>query len=208
MLIFDLFSGTGSATQAFEDAGHTVLKFELDEQFEATEYVDVLKLDASYLLEKYGRPDFVWASPPCTAFSVVSIGHHWNKDNTPKTDSAREAIEIVKHTRKLIEELDPKLGWLMENPVGKLRKLDLMKGVRRFTITYCQYGDNRQKPTDLFGVVPGWRPKPMCGRGAPCHVASPRGSNTGTTGLWNVIDRSRVPYGIAEELIGVLKHGD
>ena len=77
MLIFDFFSGTGSSTQAFKDAGHTVISFEWDKQFEATENVDVMTLTASDLIARYGQPDFIWASPPCTAFSVASMGHHW-----------------------------------------------------------------------------------------------------------------------------------
>ena len=36
MLVFDFFAGTGSSTQAFKDAGHTVISFELDDYFEAT----------------------------------------------------------------------------------------------------------------------------------------------------------------------------
>jgi site-specific DNA-cytosine methylase len=63
VIIFDFFSGTGSATQAFKDAGHTVISFELDGNFIATEHVNVMELTAEYLLEKYGRPDFIWASP-------------------------------------------------------------------------------------------------------------------------------------------------
>jgi site-specific DNA-cytosine methylase len=37
MIVFDFFAGTGSATKAFEDAGHKVIKFELDEYFQADE---------------------------------------------------------------------------------------------------------------------------------------------------------------------------
>ena len=77
MIVFDFFSGTGSSTQAFKDAGHTVISFELDDFFEATEHVNVFNLNAKDLLTKYGQPDFIWASPPCTAFSVASMGHHW-----------------------------------------------------------------------------------------------------------------------------------
>ena len=36
MLIFDLFSGTNSATQPFIDAGYTVISFEIDGNFHAT----------------------------------------------------------------------------------------------------------------------------------------------------------------------------
>lgn len=77
MIIFDFFAGTGSSTQAFRDAGHTVYTFEKDSFFSVTKNADIMDLTVEYLLEKYGQPDFIWASPPCTAFSVASIGHHW-----------------------------------------------------------------------------------------------------------------------------------
>ena len=54
MRILDLFSGTGSATQAFKDRGHEVIKVELDKQFDA-DYRDVLDLDVVAL----GKFDFV-----------------------------------------------------------------------------------------------------------------------------------------------------
>lgn len=58
MLIFDFFAGTGSATQAFADAGHRVIKVEIDESFEA-EHRDIRELTAEYLVAKYGTPDFI-----------------------------------------------------------------------------------------------------------------------------------------------------
>ena len=45
MRILDLFAGTGSATKAFEDAGHEVIKVELDTYFEAHER-DIMELNA------------------------------------------------------------------------------------------------------------------------------------------------------------------
>ena len=204
MLIFDFFSGTGSSTQAFKDAGHTVLSFELDESFEATENVDVFLLTADYLLAQYGRPDFIWASPPCTAFSVASMGHHWgggSRAYEPKTEAAKMSQELVAHTRKLIAELNPTKGWLMENPRGMLRKLPVVEGLPRTTVSYCTYGDTRMKPTDLWGVVPNWIPREMCKNGMPCHEAAPRGAKTGTQGLKGARERSRIPYALGEELL-------
>lgn len=202
LLIFDFFSGTGSSTQAFEDAGHTVIKVELDEYFQAHER-DIMGLSAQYLLDTYGQPDFIWASPPCTAFSVASIGHHWNIDKTPKTEEASFNQLLVAKTLELIKELNPRLGWLMENPRGMLRTLPVVAGLKRRTITYCTYGDTRMKPTDLWGEL-DWTPREACKNGMPCHEAAPRGSRTGTQGLKGAKERSRVPYELSAELLTVV----
>lgn len=199
MLVFDFFAGTGSSTQAFEDAGHTVIRIELDEQFVAHER-DMLAMDAQYLIAKYGQPDFIWASPPCTAFSIAAVGHHWNPDRTPKTEAASFNQLLVAHTVALIKALKPRKGWLMENPRGMLRKLPVVAELERRTITYCTYGDSRMKPTDLWGEI-DWTPREMCKNGDPCHEAAPRGSRTGTQGLKGAKDRSRVPYALGQEIL-------
>ena len=207
MLVFDFFAGTGSSTQAFEDAGHTVITFELDKQFDVTEQVDIMELTAIELFRKYGRPDFVWASPPCTAFSVASIGHHWTGGAgayVPKTEAASFNQQLVWKTRSLIAGLNPKLGWLIENPRGVLRKLPPVQGLTRRTVTYCQYGDNRMKPTDLWGEVPGWVPREMCKNGDTCHESAPRGAKTGTQGRAGAKLRSMVPYELGAEILGAL----
>lgn len=203
MLVFDFFAGTGSSTKAFSDAGDQVITFELDSRFEATENVDVMSLTVEYLLETYGRPDFVWASPPCTAFSVASMGHHWISGGVypvPRTEAAVENQKLVAHVRMLIEGLNPRFGFLIENPRGMLRKLPPVQGLPRQTVSYCQYGDERQKPTDLWGTVPNWKPREICKPGSDCHVAAPRGSKTGTQGLGVAWKRSMIPYELGQEI--------
>ena len=208
MIIYDFFSGTGSSTQAFKDAGHTVIKVELDEYFDAHER-DILQLTADGLIAKYGQPDFIWASPPCQTFSVASIRHYWTyKDGVaiPKNQKTLDGIERVRHTLKLINELKPTVGWLMENPRGMLRKQDVVKGLTRRTITYCQYGDFRMKPTDIWGELPGWIPRPMCKPGMTCHNSARRGSDTGTQGIGGGGKhgsklRSMIPYELSKEIL-------
>ena len=192
MLIFDFFAGTGSATRAFEDAGHTVIRIELLEKFEAHER-DVLSLNAKDLIAKYGQPDFVWAIPPCTTFSVASCMIYWNRDGTVKDERVYHGIALVKKAIELVTELNPPKGWIIENPRGMLRKQEFMQELPRQTITYCQYGDFRMKPTDLWGKVPGWTPRPMCKPGAGCHENSPRGTATGNQRLGGAEKRSMIP---------------
>jgi hypothetical protein len=199
MLVFDFFAGTGSATKAFDDAGDTVISFDNNSQFDVTEVVDVFALTAYGLVAKYGRPDFVWASPPCTAFSVASIGHHWLPNRVPKTEMARLSIQLVDKVRMLIEDLEPRFGFVIENPRGMLRKLPMLDGIRRETVTYCRYGDDRMKPTDLWTNV-DWTPRPMCKNGDACHESAPRGAKTGTQGRSGAVLRSMVPYELGREI--------
>ena len=199
MLIFDFFAGTGSATQAFHDAGHRVVKIELDEQFSADER-DILSISADYLVTKYGQPDFVWASPPCTTFSVASCGTYWTPDGKPKNEKAIAGLKMFEHTISLIRELKPTKGFIIENPRGMLRKQSIMDFMDRRTVTYCTYGETRMKPTDLWG---GFPPSLVlaepCKNGDPCHVSAPRGSRTegsiqGIQGKDSDALRAKVPY--------------
>jgi site-specific DNA-cytosine methylase len=208
MRVLDLFAGTGSATKAFEDAGHEVIKVELDDYFEAHER-DILKLTADYLKNKYGQFDFIWASPPCTTFSVASIRHYWNYEDgkaIPKNDKTLHGIELVKKTIALIQALNPKHGYVIENPRGMLRKQDVVKDLRRTTITYCQYGAKNQKPTDLWNTLKNWTPRQMCKAGSTCHNSAKRGSDTGTQGMGGggkhgAVKRSMIPYELGKEIL-------
>lgn len=79
---------------------------------------------------------------------------------------------------------------------SKLKILDLFCGIN----TYCQYGDTRMKPTDLFTNHPNPQFKPMCKNGDSCHESAPRGSRTGTQGLQNKKERARIPKELCEHI--------
>ena len=203
VIVYDFFSGTGSSTKAFEDAGHTIVRVELDESFAAEER-DILGLTAEALIQRYGQPDFIWASPPCQKFSVASCSRYWYPDGTARDSNAAEALSLVAHTINLIKELNPSLGYIIENPRGMLRKQALMKDLPRRTVTYCQYGDTRMKPTDLWGYAQNWTHREACKNGDSCHEAAPRGSRTGTQGRKGSKERSKVPHGLGLEILNAL----
>ena len=198
MRCLDLFSGTGSATQALADAGWDRITSDLHQPSDLP--FDVLQLDHTQL-KLYGPFDLIWASPPCTAFSIASMGHHWSPDYTPKTPEAAHNQVLVSHTVQLILALQPR-WWVIENPVGMLRKLPPVAALPRVTVDYCQFGHDYRKPTDLWTNM-HLAPR-RCKNGEGCHTAAPRGSRTGTQGLAGGNKaRSMVPYGLSEHLLEV-----
>ena len=209
MVILELFAGTRSIGKAFEAQGHTVYSVDWDKKFENIDlYADIGTLTAEQVIELCGgvRPDVIWASPDCTTYSIAGIRFHRRKlaDGTlsPVSEYAAKCDEINKHVIELIEELRPQY-WFIENPRGCMRKMDFMDGLPRYTITYCQYGDFRMKPTDIWTNHPAPGFKPPCKNGAPCHEASPRGSNAGTQRLRNKVDRSRIPDDFCRHVVAI-----
>lgn len=200
MNVLELFAGSKSIGKQAEKLGMNVFSSDIND-FKGIDYVvNILEFDLSKVPFK---PDIIWASPPCTSFSVASIGHHWTGGKgayIPKTDGARLGLELVKKTIKIIEYFQPTF-WFMENPRGVLRKLPVVQGLPRKTITYCQYGDERMKPTDIWTNSILWEPRPMCKNGDSCHVAAPRGSRTGTQGRSNAYERSKIPDELCKEIL-------
>lgn len=205
MKLLELFAGSRSISNVAESFDFETFAVDI-EPFDKIDYVtDILEFD-------YNKipfiPDVIWASPPCTTFSVASISHHWTGGKgsyIPKTEKSVQGKAIVEKTLEIIshyEKLNPNLIWYIENPRGLLRKMPFMENLPiRNTVTYCQYGDERMKPTDIWTNNSEWEPRAMCKNGAPCHVSAPRGSRTGTQGLKNNFERSKIPKELCVEVI-------
>lgn len=197
MKVLDLFSGMKGWSQPWIDDGHEVFTVEIDTAFDADLHADILKVSAADIP---WQPDIIFASPPCTWFTVQSIGRNWTPDHQPKTQEAIEGVRLVEKTLDLIDILQP-WYWVVENPRAKLRKLPVMEHLLKDTVTYCQYGHTNMKPTDLWhGLPTNWEPREMCNNGDPCHVSAPRGSKTGTQGNDKALS-GMIPRGLAVDIM-------
>lgn len=212
MKVLELFAGTRSIGKAFEAAGHEVYSVEWDRRFENINlYADILTLTADDILQKFGKPDVIWASPDCTTFSIAAISHHRRKN--PETGNLDPVSEYAKlcdkvdcHVLGLIKELNPKF-YFIENPRGGMRKMTWMQGLPRYSVTYCKYeldkpvNQRRMKPTDIWTNHPNPQFRPMCKNGASCHAAAPRGSATGTQGIKGAKERAIIPRMLCEHIV-------
>ena len=205
MKVLELFAGSRSIGKAAESLGYDVFSSDIND-FDKIDYVvDILNFD---IKKVPFQPDIIWASPPCTTYSIAAISHHRPK-NKPLSNFAIKSDLIVKKTLQIIKELNPD-KWYIENPRGLLRKQNFMIGLPKTTVWYCTYGDNRAKPTDIWSNnirsllnINGWQPRPECfnGNNNCHHESAPRGSRTGTQGIKGNYNRSKIPNELCLEIL-------
>ena len=203
--VLDLFSGLGGFSSAFDvDPAYEVTTVDIEEKFNPDIQADVLDMR----WEDLPDADIILASPPCTAFTVLRIGHCWKTDDRgvahPIDDFARTSLMLVHHTVGLIKAIDPD-WWIMENPMGMLRKVWRLPD---YHVWYCQYGADYAKPTDLWGKLPPSFEPERCENGNPfCdHARAGRGVKNGVQGLSNSAERAKVPIGLSESIKESIEH--
>ncbi len=202
MKVVEFFAGSRSIGKVCDELNYEV--FSIDwEPYENINYVgDVEFIE---LKDVPFVPDIVWASPDCTTYSIVAISHHRN-GTEPKSEYAKKCDKVNQHFISMIKqwlEINPNLKFYIENPRGMLRKMPFMQEFTRHTVWYCQYGDERAKPTDIWTNNEDWVPRPVCRNGnKDCHhQPAPRGSKTGTQGRKGSFDRSKIPNELCREVI-------
>lgn len=207
MKVLELFCGTKSISNVFKERGHEVFTIDWEKGFNPDLVADIGSLTADDILKLCGGlPDVIWASPDCTSYSVAAISYHRQREAdgnlTPRSEYAKFCDKVNLNVISLIKELNPKY-WFIENPRGGMRKMRFMRDLPRYTVTYCQYGDKRMKPTDLWTNHPRPKFKPPCKNGDTCHESAPRGSRTGTQGIQGSKDRSRIPYLLCKHIVDI-----
>jgi hypothetical protein len=207
--VLELFAGSRSIGKEAEKLGCKVFSVDI-KQFGGISLIKDIEFltieDLPFI------PDIGWGSPMCTTYSIAAISHHRDMGK-PKTEFAAKSDRIILNVLKLYSEIlkiNPDFKWFLENPRGYLRKMTFMAGIPKTTVWYCKYGDNRAKPTDIWSNhirsifnPDGWQSKPTCFNGnINCHHESaPRGSKTGTQGLKNNHERSKIPSELCKEII-------
>ena len=96
--------------------------------------------------------DVIWASPPCTEYSVAKTKGFRQIENANK---------IVQITLGIIEYLKPK-HWMIEKPqTGLLKKQPFMLHIPFVDIDYCKYGMPYRKRTRIWNNLSSWTPRPL-----------------------------------------------
>lgn len=146
-------------------------------------------------------PDIIWASPDCTTYSIAAISSHRKNRTEPVSDYAKKCDIVNQHWISLVKkylEINPNMIFFIENPRWMLRHMPFMSEFNRHTIWYCQYGDDRAKPTDIWTNSQTWVPRPECHNFrnwvTHCHHSpAPRWSKTWTQWRKGSYERSKIP---------------
>lgn len=200
--VLELFAGSRSIGKAAEELGFCVFS------------VDWTDYDGINLVKDIGQlqisdipfiPDVIWASPDCTTYTIAAISKHRNGTEA-KSEYAKKCDAVNTHFIGIIKqfvEINPDLVFFIENPRGMMRKMPFVQEFDRKTVWYCQYGDTRAKPTDIFTNSKSWIPRACCHNGnEKCHhEAAPRGSKTGTQGKKGSYERSKIPIELCIEVL-------
>lgn len=211
MKLLECFAGSRSFGNVADEMGYEVFSIDIEPFDGITMVADmefVTYSDLPFI------PDVGIFMPPCTSYSIAAISHHRSMPGyVAVSEFAKKSDRLLVNTVKLINDIlsvNPNFKFYLENPVGVMRKMKVLKNFDRATIYYCRYGDTRMKPTDIWTNdlkslfnQNGWQPRRKCwNNNKKCHhEAAPRGSSTGTQGLKNDYERSKNPTELAKEIL-------
>ena len=150
MILLELFSGTGSVGKVARNLGWEVISLDLKN---ADISEDILTWNYKQFDPKHF--DFIWASPPCTEYSIAKT--------TAKRDIPA-ANKIVQKTLEIIDYLKPTY-FVLENPqTGYLKNQHFMEGRHFVYLDYCKYSMPYRKRTRLWNNIYHWIPRPLCNK--------------------------------------------
>jgi len=177
MIMLDLFSGSGSASQPFLDAGWKVYRYDIEPTGADGIFIDLKeKMFVNGLIDtwKNKKVDLVWCSPPCTHYSDVNPRFHdplWVPDTL-----------LWNNCHSIIQEIQPK-NFVIENVRGAQKTWG--PAVQHFGPYY------------LWGVYPKFT---IPDKIKPKHIAWEKNGPRYTTKRKQAIESAKIPYTIGYHL--------
>ena len=167
MKFLNLFSGTGSVSTPWREAGHTVFDVDVDPTFGADYVGDILQWDYTAL---DFIPDVIWSSPPCDQYSRARTRARTPRNLALADRLVAKALEIIFY----FVEKNPDLIWFLENGQSSLlwgREVARPLILGCFVdLDYCQYGKLYRKRTRIaHSSNLMWKPRELCNP-RTCHA--------------------------------------
>lgn len=207
MKTMELFCGTKSFSKYAESLGHETFTIDNEKRFNPDLIFDLRKELTKEIWDKIDESDIIWMSPPCKTLSMASGNTHWTATRMPKTQDGKDAFKMIKLCRDIGDYCDKHNKiYFIENPRARARWF--LYDWNRKTAWYCQYGDKRAKPTDIWTNLEEWQPKQCFNGNRKCHhEPAPRGLKTGTQGIKTSEERAKIPKLLFKEIFKVIKNG-
>ena len=202
----ETFCGRKSFSNVAKSRGHATWTTDIDKRFNPDFVGDILEEECQEIIfNQVKKADTIFMSPDCKAWSLAAGNTHWTKYRMPKTEKAVDAIKMMMFCRFIADYcIKHNKIFFIENPNG--RAVWIMDNQYLKRVWYCQYGDTRAKPTNIWTNL-NINFKTCSNGNKNCnHEKSPRGSKkTGTQGLKNSIERSVIPSKLFEYIFDVIE---
>ena len=211
--LLELFAGTQSVSRVARRLGWDCVSLDICPRHAPDLCMSILDFDES----AYPRDafDFVWASPPCEAFSVAKCRGRGGCAQLLEVDMAK-ADALVAKTKRILAHFSA-AHYCVENPKGSRlwnREVARELRARSVLVSYCQYGYNYRKTTRLAVSFP--LSLPVCPGAGRCakmigtkHLQhAQRGGGGAEAGgrMFHTMDELHsIPEGLVEDLLAQLQ---
>ena len=201
--LLELFSGSGSISEAFREHGWHTITLDSDPRCGADIQMSILDFQPSAHLissiPKGSKIDLVWASPLCTYYST------FRRNRGPPTAEQLEfADSLVRKAVQLAQELQCPI--LLENPwTGELKNRGIpeLLELKMCRVDYCRYGYPHRKRTGIWTDT-SWQPaRPLCKYDCPGSSIDPVTRRKKHAANWDRMPqkgRAVIPWALCEEI--------